>query len=257
MVSSRDKFLAAGHYAPLSEVIIATATAAIRPDLGEGGCIADLGAGTAYYLARLLERLPGWGGLALDASRPALRRAARAHERVGAVGCDVWRTLPVRGNAVQLVLDVFAPRNAAEVSRILVPDGAFLVATPNPAHLEPLVSTFGMIGVQENKRERLADSLCPFFVAEHGLDVEFDLALSRDEARALVMMGPSAHHLCRAGLEERLGEAPVPLKARASVRVEIFRKELTAFAEDPSMHGPGRGRRRRRARKVASFGRRG
>ena len=70
------------------------------------------------------------------------------------------------------------------------------------------------------------------------------------------MMGPSARHLCRAELEERLGEAPVPLKARASVRVEVFRKEPTAFAEHPIMNGPERERRRRRARKVASSGRR-
>lgn len=124
--------------------------------------------------------------------------------------------MPVRSNAIELVLNVFAPRNVAEISRIVVPYGAFLVATPNPPHLQPLVSEFGMIGVQENKRERLAGSLRPFLVAEQGRDVEFDLALSRAEAWALIIMGPSAHHIGRAELESRLAETAVPLKARAS-----------------------------------------
>jgi 23S rRNA (guanine745-N1)-methyltransferase len=118
-----------------------------------------------------LERLPGWEDLALDASRPALRRAARAHGRVGAIGCDTWSPLPVRGGTAELALDVFAPRNAGEVSRVLVPGGAFVVATPTPLHLEPLVSELGLIGVHKDKQRRLADTLFPFFASEGGRDV--------------------------------------------------------------------------------------
>src|SRR5688572_30940209 len=44
------------------------------------GCILDLGAGTGWYLARVLDRLPGRIGLALDLSKHALRRAARRSE---------------------------------------------------------------------------------------------------------------------------------------------------------------------------------
>lgn len=81
-----------------------------------------------------------------------------------------------------------------------------------------------MVGVQQNKQKRLADSLSSFFVAGGGRDVEFDLALSKADARALVMMSPSAHHIGRAELEERLYELTEPLQSRASVRVEIFHK---------------------------------
>ena len=64
------------------------------------GCVLDLGAGTGWYLARVLDRLPGRSGLALDLSRHALRRAARAHARIGAVAADAWGPLPVRDAAV-------------------------------------------------------------------------------------------------------------------------------------------------------------
>ena len=56
----------------------------------------SLGAGTGHHLAAVLDRVPGRLGLALDASAAALRRAARAHPRMAAVGCDAWRALPVR-----------------------------------------------------------------------------------------------------------------------------------------------------------------
>ena len=57
-------------------------------------------------------------GIALDSSRPALRRAARADERIAAVVCDAWRALPIRDGVVAAVLCVFAPRNAEELRRI-------------------------------------------------------------------------------------------------------------------------------------------
>lgn len=237
MVAAREEFLSAGHYALLSDAVAAAATKALRPGFEEGGGIVDLGSGTAYYLARLLERLPGWNGLALDASRPALRRAARAHKRIGAVGCDAWSPLPVRSNAAALALNVFAPRNASEVSRILAPGGAFVVVTPTPLHLETLVSEFGLLGIHKDKQERVADALLPFFVPECGWDVEFDLALSKAEARTLVMMGPSARHVGHDELEERLGEAAGPHGARASVRVQIFRKVRAVPAEDQTIRG--------------------
>ena len=73
------------------------------------------------------------------------------------------------------------------------------------------------------KQGRLADGLSPLFVPEHGWDIGFDLALSRAEAHALVMMGPSAHHVEYVDLQERLHKIPEPVKVRASVRVQTFR----------------------------------
>jgi 23S rRNA (guanine745-N1)-methyltransferase len=51
----------------------------------------DAGAGTGYYLREVLNALEAASGVALDASRSAAQRAARAHPRVGAVVCDIWR----------------------------------------------------------------------------------------------------------------------------------------------------------------------
>jgi 23S rRNA (guanine745-N1)-methyltransferase len=172
MVAAREAFLGAGHFEPLAEALADEAeralggraerrvggraarapgdraerplgTAAERPGLLPG-CIIDLGAGTGSYLARLLDRLPGRIGLALDLSKHALRRAARAHPRIAAVACDAWRPLPVRDSVAGLVLSVFAPRNGPEIARVLRPGGALLVVTPTERHLAELVEQLGL-----------------------------------------------------------------------------------------------------------------
>lgn len=54
------------------------------------------------------------------------------------------------------------------------------------------------------------------------------------------MMGPSARHIGRAELEERLSEAAEHLKARASIRVEALRKKQAVSVDDQTRHGLGR-----------------
>ncbi|MEW6638439.1 MAG: putative RNA methyltransferase [Actinomycetota bacterium] len=227
MVAARQAFLAAGYLDPIADAVADAALEALGRQRSEHGCVVDLGAGTGYYLAWLLDRLPGWRGLALDASRPALRRAARAHERIGAVGCDAWSRLPVRSDAAELALSVFAPRNAKEMRRVLTPGGALVAVTPKPHHLEPLASRVGLLSVERDKRERLLERLAPHFRPEQSREVDLGLALSRAEASMLVEMGPSAHHLSADDVERRLSASREPLEVRVSVTVDTLRKRAS------------------------------
>jgi 23S rRNA (guanine745-N1)-methyltransferase len=209
MVRARADFLAAGHYAPLAEAIARTA-ARLSPK-----AILDAGTGTGYYLAAVLDALPTAIGLGLDLSKYALRRAARAHERAAAAVWDVWQPLPVRSAAVDLVLNVFAPRNAPEFARVLRPDGALLVVTPTPAHLCELRAKAGTLEVDAAKEERLDRTLSGHFEPAHTELLEYPLTLSAAEATDAVAMGPSAHHAPRA-LE---GDQQVT----ASFRLSLYR----------------------------------
>jgi hypothetical protein len=67
----------------------------------------------------------------------------------------------LRGRA--LVLSVFAPRNGAELRRILSPAGRLLVVTPQRDHLGEIVRPLGLLPVDKRKEERLADTLGPYF----------------------------------------------------------------------------------------------
>jgi 23S rRNA (guanine745-N1)-methyltransferase len=213
MVAAREAFLGAGHFAPLAEAIGAEAERAIGD-----GAVVDVGAGTGWYLAHLLDRFPDRAGLALDLSKHALRRAARAHPRIGAVACDVWRQLPVRDGVAGLVLSVFAPRNGAEIARVLAPGGALVVVTPTRRHLHELVSAFGLLTVDERKEDRLAAQLDAHLAPERHARCDWGLELAAHDVLNAVSMGPSAHHM-----EIDPAEAG-PMRVTASVTISIHRR---------------------------------
>ncbi len=248
MVAAREAFLGAGHFDPLAEAVAAACRTGSGDGHGSGDgrlagaggpygagavgaganagvkVVADAGAGTGHYLARALDRLPGAVGIALDVSKHAVRRAARAHPRLGAVVADVWRPLPVRSGSVDVLLNVFAPRNGAEFARVLRESGTLIVVTPTSRHLEPLVERLGLLSVDESKERRVAESLSDAFV-ETGRSVhEFGMTLGHGAVEAVVGMGPSAWHTDSHVMRSRIAELPETSEVMASFRMSIFQR---------------------------------
>jgi 23S rRNA (guanine745-N1)-methyltransferase len=221
MVAARVDFLAAGHYASLARELAAAARAAII-ETGAPGCVLDIGAGPGYYLAAVLDGLPDRAGLALDASKFALRRAARAHPRIGAAAADAWRRLPVADGAAAVVLDVFAPRNGAELRRVLHPAGRLLVVTPGPGHLAELAGPLGLLSVDPRKDERLAGTLGPYFRLIGQRSHDAALQLDHHDVAAAVGMGPSARHADAGVLIDRIRELPARVPVTLSVTLSVF-----------------------------------
>jgi 23S rRNA (guanine745-N1)-methyltransferase len=241
MVAARERFLDAGHFQPL-----AGALGDLLEHAFDGrGSIVDLGAGTGWYLAGLLDRFPEATGVALDVSKPALRRAARAHPRAAAVGCDAWGPLPLRDHVAGAVLNVFAPRNASEIARVLAPAGAALVVTPTPSHLEELVRPLGLIGVDPGKEARLADQLAVALDVVERRDLRWRMRLDRDGALAAAAMGPSAFHVSADQLDERAAALPERLDVTAAVTISLTRAaERRARPRAPAGDASDRGPRR-------------
>ncbi len=185
------------------------------------GTVLEIGAGTGYYLARVLDSDANLRGIALDVAKPAARRAARAHPRAASVLADAWRGLPLRDGTLTGVLSVFAPRNPAEVARVLAPGGRFIVVTPTSSHLDELIGPLGMVSVDPDKDRRLAESLAGTFTrAEHTL-VEFPMKLSRADVTNVVAMGPSAFHRTPAD-DPRIAALPDITQVTASVTVSTY-----------------------------------
>jgi 23S rRNA (guanine745-N1)-methyltransferase len=243
MVAARERFLEAGHFQPL-----ATALGDLLEHVFDGtGSIVDLGAGTGWYLASLLDRFPAATGLALDVSKPALRRAARAHPRGAAVGCDAWGPLPLRDDVAAAVLNVFAPRNAAEIARMLHPGGAALIVTPAARHLEELVRPLGLIGVDPDKQARLAGQIAAALELVERRDVRWRVRLDHEGAKAAAAMGPSAFHVSPEALDERVAALPQQVDVTAAVTISLAtaaarRARPPAPAGDASDPGPRRSR---------------
>jgi 23S rRNA (guanine745-N1)-methyltransferase len=237
MIAARARFLAAGHLAPLAGALAAAAADAVP------GLAVEVGAGTAYYLARAVDASRDRFGLAVDLSVHAARRAARVHPRIGAVVADARAGLPIADGCAAVVLDVFAPRNGPELRRILREDGALLVATPTPAHLRELRRPLGLLEVDPEKDRRLDAALGPCFERASSRDLEWTMALPRGDVLALAAMGPSARHLDPAELSARSAALPGEVPVTASVRVALWRPRATTSAGAGSAPRSGGGAR--------------
>jgi 23S rRNA (guanine745-N1)-methyltransferase len=219
MVEARAVFLAEGHFASLAE-LLAQHVASLT---GGSGSIVDAGAGTGYYLAAVLGDCQRTIGLALDISKFAARRAARAHPRIAAVVADLWAPLPIRSGTTHIVLNVFAPRQAPEFRRILRPDGALIVVTPTSRHLREVVGPLGLLSVDNAKAQRADAALGERFNLVDRDEHETCLVLSHPTVETLVRMGPSAWHRSPADIRRRLARLPDPVAVTASFTVSTYR----------------------------------
>ncbi len=217
MVEARRRVLGTGIYAPIVAEVVRLASGPVPAP----STVLDAGCGTGDYLAAVLDALPQARGLGLDSSTYALRAAARAHPRAAAIACDLFRPIPVASASVDLVLDVFAPRNAAEFHRVLRPGGMLVVTRPTDRHLAQLRRQIeGMVGIDPAKEERLERTLDPHFEATHTVSTEYTARLTPEEAVDLVSMTPSARHVTSDDLE---AAAALPTEVDISVLTTAYR----------------------------------
>ncbi|WP_374199532.1 putative RNA methyltransferase [Glycomyces sp. YM15] len=231
-VAAREDFLDSGVYDPLMAAV-ANASLTDAP-----GVIIEPGCGTGHYLAAALAVDDTREGIGLDTSKYALRRcakraiperdprrAAAPQRRPAAVLADAWQRLPVRDGAAAAVLNVFAPRNADEIARVLHPRGALVVLTPRQDHLRELVDALDMLSVDPAKPQRTADQLGALFEAERTDDIRYSIGLGHDEVLRLVGMGPSARHLDAAELAAAVAALPEKIEVTVSANVTRWRKK--------------------------------
>ncbi|MER5455460.1 putative RNA methyltransferase [Micromonospora sp. NPDC002389] len=185
--------------------------------------VVDAGAGTGRHLAAVLAAVPAAVGLALDVSKPALRRATRAHPRITAAVADTWQRLPLADASTALLLNVFAPRNGAEFHRVLAPTGRLLVVTPVVDHLAELVDALDLLRVDPAKADRIAAGLGGHFVEVSQTEHRQELSLAGPEVATLVGMGPSAWHTDPVGLADRIAALGEPVRVTVAVRLGVYR----------------------------------
>lgn len=218
MVEARAQFLNAGHFDPLCNAL-----SLLCLQHGERArFIADIGAGTGFHISRVLQLLPQSFGLAIDLSKYAARRAAKAHSRLDVMVADVWGGLPLQDGRVDILLVVFAPRPANELCRVLKAGGKLIVATPTESHLGELRDSLGLLRVHPEKRAKTTQALSHYFVCSHHGSYHWSMQLTHLEIEHLVQMGPSARHIDSALLARNIGRLPTITNVTASVDVTVY-----------------------------------
>ncbi|MFV2017288.1 putative RNA methyltransferase [Micromonospora sp. LOL_023] len=220
MVAARADFLRRGHFAVVAAGLAQAAREHLPPTRP---FVVDAGAGTGTYLSAVLDALPDAVGLALDISKAAVRRAARAHPAAAAVRCDTWRPLPVAADSAGLILNVFAPRNGAEFARILHPRGVLLVVAPLPEHLGELVGALRLLTVDPAKQDRIGATLGGHFAEVSRRTLRQRLRLGHDDVAASVRMGPSSWHADPQALATSIAALPEPVTVTVAVQLTVYR----------------------------------
>jgi 23S rRNA (guanine745-N1)-methyltransferase len=234
MITARESFLSGGHFAPFVEAVSDTVNdvlddAHVTED--DRPAIVEIGAGTGYYLAHTLDSVPGSRGIGVDVSVPAAKRLASCHRRVGAVVADAWSRLPLRDGCIDVLTVIFAPRNAAEFSRVLTPEGQVVVLTPEAGHLAELRAPLGIIDVEAGKVDRMISQASGYLVPVGDPEsIEFVMRLDQASIAAQIGMSPSARHIHPKVLAERIADLPPVMEVTA-------RATVTRLGRDPRTLG--------------------
>ncbi|HEX7089966.1 MAG TPA: hypothetical protein VF192_07505 [Longimicrobiales bacterium] len=233
MLRARRRFLERGHFAPLARALEAC-RAALRQEQGAAGAaghargrvIVEVGCGDGHFIGGLAAPAAGPGGarraadphvereerdcfFGLDISRDALRLAARRHTAVFFFRNDVHHRICLRDGCVDLLLDIFAPRNPQEFRRVLRPSGMLVVVIPGEAHLGELRAALPLIGMEPEKLDRTIARLAGAFELEAKDALEWRVELEGEDLVDLVRMTPSARHLGEEAYARAAGLGPL------------------------------------------------
>jgi 23S rRNA (guanine745-N1)-methyltransferase len=214
MLQARRAFLEDGHYQPLSAMIneLAAEFLASHTSTQSPAPILDAGCGEGYYLAHLQSHLQALARpieaqcVGLDISKDGVRMAARRYPTTSFLVANLKEPLPLCDAAFQLILNIFAPRNAAEFLRILSPGGGLLVAIPGPAHLKQLRETLSLLDIEDQKQQQVIAQFPLPFELLTTRQISYSMHLVGEQVEQAVMMTPNYWHM---GEEKRRALADI------------------------------------------------
>lgn len=200
MLRARRAFLERGHYLPLSDAVNDVAVGSLGGTAARPAAVADIGAGEGWYIGRLAEYLAARGRTSVscygvDIAKDATRLAAKRYRDVTFAVADVWARLPFGDGSMAVLLDIFAPRNVEEFSRVLAPGGTAVVVIPGESHLAELRAELPLIGMAPDKREQVEQRFSGVFRLRGEREIGYEMELAGDDLYHLVAMTPNARHI--------------------------------------------------------------
>ena len=218
MVRARTAFLDRGYYRPVLDAV----AAAVLSRASDGCAVLDAGCGEGWYTAQiaqmLRERVSGAWVVGVDISKDALMAAGRRDPELTLAVASNAR-LPLAAGSCDLVLNLFAPLEPDEFSRVLTPAGTLIRAVPLEEHLMGLKKA-----VYDTPRPNDPPEMqVPGFELTSVRDVYGSLSLdSSADIRALFLMTP---YYYKAGAKDQAKlNALSRLETELAVRVAVYRK---------------------------------
>jgi SAM-dependent methyltransferase len=229
MLLARRSFFDQSYYQPVSDTINTLVATYAPPESSSNVHILDAGCGEGYYLDRLRTYLtggPGWEQplcLGIDISKDGIRLAAKRYSESLFLVANLKERLVLQDATIQVMLNIFAPRNTEEYARVLAPGAMMLVVIPGPAHLHQIRASMHLLNIEENKQQNIVEQFSAHFLLLTTRTITYTLCLHQPEIAWLVMMTPNYWHLStesRAAIEQ-LKEVVVTVE----ITLLVFRRQ--------------------------------
>ncbi len=132
MVQARTSFLGAGYYDALRDAV----TSAVMGNAVEGCVLLDAGCGEGFYTSHIREALSRLHGrvFGIDVSRDAIHACAVRDKHIKLAVASIF-DLPVSSESLDILVNLFAPYDAASFTRALKKDGTLIRVFPRERHL--------------------------------------------------------------------------------------------------------------------------
>lgn len=214
MVESRKSFLNAGFYAPLSNAI----TEALPKIAPQNAVVLDAGCGEGYYTVNVKNALNTERVYGIDVSRDAIHAASLRDKSLRLAVASIF-DLPVENESIDVLINLFAPYDGKEFSRVLKAGGLLVRAFPAEKHLWEL-----KCAVYDTPYENEIDTMeLEGFETVEKARITFPLTLTKsEEIDALFKMTPYYYKTSREG-QARLA-ALENLQTHAEFYLVIYKK---------------------------------
>ena len=216
MVAARTAFLGAGFYDILRDAVTET----VCTHKKDGMIILDAGCGEGFYTAHIRQTAeahhPSVYGI--DVSRDAIHASSVRDKALKLAVASIF-DLPVENESIDLLLNLFAPYDAAEFSRVLKKDGILLRVFPREKHLWEL-----KCAVYDTPYENEIDTLSlDGFALIETKEIDFPLDLKEQPyIDTLFKMTPYYYKTSREG-QARL-QALSSLQTHAEFLLAVYKK---------------------------------
>lgn len=115
--------------------------------------LVDVGCGEGYYSAYLKREFPLWDIYALDTSKEAIMMGAKQYSGIKWIIGNL-ANLPFQNGCMDIVMEVFAPANYKEFTRIIKDDGYILKVIPGEGYLKELRDSIRFKSAEHNYSNR-------------------------------------------------------------------------------------------------------
>ncbi|MGO2340895.1 MAG: putative RNA methyltransferase [Psychrobacter sp.] len=215
-IEARKRFLHAGHYQPLND-LICQKMLALLSSIGQVNWL-DIGCGEGYYtqsMAQLgsdvMDTL-----IAADISKPAVMEIARTSKAESKLWYQQDKEsatqstaiyplvtsaahLPLRAGSVTGISSIFSPILPEAFAEVLADDGYLIIAKPDVGHLATMRDAL-FDDVREHDSDKFLTELSPYFTLLDTHRINTELTLSAGDLADLMTMTPYAY---RARSEKR------------------------------------------------------